>query len=112
MCLRVAEKIANENKIQVEVIDIRSIVPLDRETILQSVTKTSRVLVVHEDKVFSGFGAEIASMIQEKAFHSLDAPVKRVGATFTPIGFNHILEKAILPDDDKIYQAVKEILSF
>jgi len=68
--------------------------------------------VVHEDKLFSGFGAEIAAMIQEKAFRSLDAPVKRVGATYTPIGFNHILEKAILPNEDKIYQAIKEILEF
>jgi 2-oxoisovalerate dehydrogenase E1 component len=68
--------------------------------------------VVHEDKLFSGFGAEIAAMIQEKAFLSLDAPVKRVGATYTPVGFNRILEKAILPDEDKIYKAIIEILSF
>jgi 2-oxoisovalerate dehydrogenase E1 component len=112
MCLRAAEKVANENKIQTEVIDIRSIVPLDSETILRSVEKTNRALVVHEDKVFSGFGGEIAAMIQEKAFHSLDAPVKRVGATYTPIGFSRILEKAILPDDEKIYKAIKEILAF
>jgi len=112
MCLRTAEKIANENKVQVEVIDIRSIVPLDNETILRSVEKTSRALVVHEDKLFSGFGAEIAAMIQEKAFSFLDAPVKRVGATYTPIGFSRILEKAILPGEDMIYTAIKEILSF
>jgi 2-oxoisovalerate dehydrogenase E1 component len=112
MCLRAAEKVASENNLQVEVIDIRSIVPLDTETILHSIEKTNRALVVHEDKVFSGFGGEIAAMIQEKAFRSLDAPVKRVGATYTPIGFNHILEKAILPDDEKIYKAIKEILAF
>jgi 2-oxoisovalerate dehydrogenase E1 component len=112
MCLRVSEKVASEKNIQIEVIDIRSILPLDSETILRSVEKTSRALVVHEDKLFSGFGAEIAAMIQEKAFRSLDAPVKRVGATFTPVGFNRILEKAILPDDEKIYQAIKEILAF
>jgi 2-oxoisovalerate dehydrogenase E1 component len=112
MCLRVAEKIASENKIQAEVIDIRTIVPLDIETILRSVEKTSRALVVHEDKVFSGFGGEIAAQIQEKAFRSLDAPVKRVGATYTPIGFSHILEKAILPDEAKIYTAIQEILAF
>lgn len=112
MCLRAAEKVAAENKAQVEVIDIRSIVPLDTETILRSVEKTSRALVVHEDKVFSGFGGEIAALIQEKAFHFLDAPVKRLGATYTPVGFNRILEKAILPNDEKIFNAIIEILKF
>ncbi|MGA3015118.1 MAG: thiamine pyrophosphate-dependent enzyme [Bacteroidales bacterium] len=112
MCLRSAERIAKEKEIQIEVIDIRSIVPLDTETILKSVEKTSRALVVHEDKVFSGFGAEIASMIEEKAFRFLDAPVNRVGATFTPVGFNRILERAILPDDEKIYKAILDILAF
>jgi 2-oxoisovalerate dehydrogenase E1 component len=68
-------------------------------------------LLVHEDKRFSGFGGEIAAMIQEKAFRFLDAPVKRVGSTYTPVGFNRILERAILPDDEKIYKAIKEILS-
>jgi 2-oxoisovalerate dehydrogenase E1 component len=112
MCLRSAERIAKEKQINIEVIDIRSIVPLDNETILKSVEKTSRALVVHEDKVFSGFGAEIASMIEEKAFRFLDAPVKRIGATFTPVGFNRILERAILPDDEKIYKAILDILAF
>jgi 2-oxoisovalerate dehydrogenase E1 component len=112
MCLRAAEKIAIENKIQIEVIDIRSIVPLDTETILKSVKKTNRALIVHEDKVFSGFGGEIAAMIQEKGFSFLDAPVQRIGATYTPIGFSRILEKAILPNDEKIYKAILEILAY
>jgi 2-oxoisovalerate dehydrogenase E1 component len=112
MCLRAADKLAREDNIQAEVIDIRSIVPLDTETILQSVQKTSRAIVVHEDKQFSGFGGEIAAMIQEKAFHFLDAPVKRIGATFTPIGFSRILENAILPNDEKIFTAIKEILAY
>jgi 2-oxoisovalerate dehydrogenase E1 component len=112
MCLRVAEKIAKEDKIQIEVIDIRSIVPLDIDTILKSVEKTSRAIVIHEDKLFSGFGGQIAAMIQEKAFNFLDAPVKRVGATYTPVGFNRILERAILPNDEKIYKAIKDILTY
>jgi 2-oxoisovalerate dehydrogenase E1 component len=112
MCLRVAEKIAEEDKKQIEVIDIRSLVPLDKETITNSVKKTSRALVVHEDKLFSGFGAEIAAMISQESFEYLDAPVRRVGAAFTPVGFNRILEKAALPNDEKIYHAVKEILKF
>jgi 2-oxoisovalerate dehydrogenase E1 component len=112
MSLQVAEKIAAEKGLQIEVVDLRSLIPLDKETILESVRKTNRVLVVHEDKVFSGFGAELSAMITEEAFESLDAPVKRVGSTFTPVGFNRILEKAILPNSDKIYQACLEILQY
>ena len=74
--------------------------------------KTGRVLVVHEDKVFGGFGGEIAAMISDEAFHYLDAPVRRVGSTFTPVGFNRILEKAILPDQERIYVASKELLDY
>jgi 2-oxoisovalerate dehydrogenase E1 component len=112
MSLQVAERIFQETGQQIEVVDIRSIIPLDKESILSSVRKTNRALVVHEDKVFAGFGAEIASMITEEAFEFLDAPVKRVGSTFTPVGFNRILEKAILPNADKIYQACKEQLAY
>jgi 2-oxoisovalerate dehydrogenase E1 component len=112
MSLQVAEKIFEENGKQIEVIDIRTLIPLDKESVLASVKKTNRALVVHEDKVFAGFGAELAAMILEEAFEYLDAPVKRVGSTFTPVGFNRILEKAILPDTGKIYRACKEILEY
>jgi 2-oxoisovalerate dehydrogenase E1 component len=112
MAIKAAERILSETGKSVEVIDLRSIIPLDKETILQSVKKTNRVLVVHEDKVFSGFGAEISAMITEEAFQYLDAPVKRIGSPFTPVGFNRILEKAILPDIEKIYQGIKEIIEY
>lgn len=112
MCVEVAERIARDENKQVEVIDIRSLVPLDKEAVLSSVRRTGRALVVHEDKVFAGFGAELVSLIAAEAFESLDAPVKRVGSTFTPVGFNRILEKAILPNNDKIYTAVMEMLSY
>jgi 2-oxoisovalerate dehydrogenase E1 component len=112
MCLKVAEQMRTETGHSIEVIDVRSLLPLDEEGILQSVRKTSRALVVHEDKTFAGFGGEIAAMITEKAFEALDAPVKRVGSTFTPIGFNRILEKAILPDVEKIASAAREVLDF
>jgi 2-oxoisovalerate dehydrogenase E1 component len=112
MCLHAAERIAEEKGISLEVVDIRSIIPLDKEIIINSVKKTNRVLVVHEDKVFSGFGAEIAAMINEEAFEYLDAPVRRIGATFTPVGFNRVLENAILPNTDKIYQAVIELIEY
>jgi len=112
MCLAVAERIYTETGKSIEVVDLRSLLPLDKETILASVRKTARAVVVHEDKVFGGFGGEVAAMITEEAFTSLDAPVKRVGSTFTPVGFNRILERAILPDAERIYVAVKDILAF
>ncbi|MBT3302202.1 MAG: 2-oxoisovalerate dehydrogenase [Bacteroidetes bacterium] len=112
MCLEAAEKIAQESGYEVEVLDLRSLLPLDEEAIINTVKKTSKVLIVHEDKIFSGFGGEISALISDKAFEYLDAPVKRVGSTFTPVGFNRILEKAILPDTDKIEKAAKELLAY
>jgi len=112
MCLKAADNIEKETGKSIEVVDLRSLLPLDEEAIINSVAKTSRALVVHEDKVFAGFGGEVAALITEKAFKSLDAPVRRVGATFTPVGFNRILEKAILPDAVKIETAMKELLDF
>jgi 2-oxoisovalerate dehydrogenase E1 component len=112
MCLIVAEQIAKEENKQIEVIDIRSLLPLDKDSVLASVRKTGRALVVHEDKVFAGFGGELVAMIAAEAFEYLDAPVKRIGSTFTPVGFNRILEKAILPDNDRIYKAAIEILKY
>ena len=96
----------------VEVIDLRSLIPLDEETILKSIEKTNKVLIVHEDKVFGGFGGELSAIITEKAFNLLDAPVKRVGSPFTPVGFNRILERAILPNVDRIYTAAKELIAY
>ncbi len=112
MCLKAANHIKEETGKEIEVVDLRSLLPLDEETILDSVKKTSRVLVVHEDKVFAGFGGEVAALISDKAFKFLDAPVKRVGSTFTPVGFNRILEKAILPDQEKILAGMREVLEF
>ncbi len=112
MSIEAANKIKEEGKGDIEVIDLRSLIPLDKETILNSVKKTNKALIVHEDKVFSGFGAEIASIISDEAFEYLDAPVKRIGSTFTPVGFNRILEKAILPNTEKIYKAAIEILAY
>ncbi len=112
MTLQVAEQLEKETGKSIEVVDLRSLVPLDKESIIKSVKKTSRALVVHEDKVFSGFGGEVAATITSDAFEFLDAPVKRVGATYTPIGFNRILEKAILPNVEKIKEAAKELLEY
>lgn len=112
LCLNAAKRLKDEGIGSVEVIDIRSLIPLDKDTIFESVKKTGKVLVVHEDKVFSGFGAEIAATISSEVFRYLDAPIQRVGSTFTPVGFSPILEKAILPDADKIYDAAKKLLEY
>ncbi|MBN2637368.1 MAG: 2-oxoisovalerate dehydrogenase [Prolixibacteraceae bacterium] len=111
LSLQAAKKLEDEG-ISVEVLDLRSLVPMDEEAVLETAKKTNKVLVVHEDKVHGGFGGEIAAFITENAFEYLDAPVRRVGSTFTPVGFNPILEKAILPDADKIYNAVKELITY
>ncbi|GET25240.1 thiamine pyrophosphate-dependent enzyme [Prolixibacter sp. NT017] len=111
MCLNAANKLEEEGY-SVEVIDLRSLIPLDKETILESVKKTNKAIVVHEDKVFAGFGGEIAATITSEAFEYLDGPVQRVGSTFTPVGFNRILEKAILPNDDKVYDAMAKLLKY
>ncbi|MFA9391363.1 MAG: thiamine pyrophosphate-dependent enzyme [Prolixibacteraceae bacterium] len=110
-CLEAAAILEKEG-IDAEVIDLRSLIPLDKEAILNSVKKTNKVLVVHEDKVFGGFGAELSSIIMEEAFEFLDGPVKRVGSPFLPVGFNRILEKAILPNTEKIVNAVKEQINY
>jgi 2-oxoisovalerate dehydrogenase E1 component len=111
MAIKVAENLAKEGY-SIEVLDIRSLIPLDEEMILNSVRKTGKALIVHEDKVFSGFGGEIASIIGERAFEYLDGPIRRIGSTFTPVGFNKVLESAILIDQKKIADAVLELLKY
>jgi len=112
LSVNVAERISKELNKEIEVLDLRSISPLDTDAILRTVQKTGRALIVHEDKVFAGFGGEVAAMISKEAFEYLDAPVARVGSTFTPVGFNRILEKAVLPDENRIHQAVLELLKY
>ena len=109
--LEAAEKLA-EDGYDVEVLDLRSLNPLDTDAIYETVKKTHRVLVAHEDKVFSGFGGEIVATINEIAFEELDAPVRRIGSPFTPVGFNRILEKAILPNAQKIEDAARDLLNY
>jgi pyruvate dehydrogenase E1 component beta subunit len=105
-----AADLLNQEGVKVEVLDPRTLVPLDRETILQSVKKTGKVIIVHEAPTFGGFGGEIAALIAEEAFYSLDAPIKRVGAPFTPVPASPILEKFYLPNAEKIVKAANEIL--
>jgi 2-oxoisovalerate dehydrogenase E1 component len=112
LSLKAAERIQKELNRSVEVIDLRSLIPLDRETLYASVRRIGKVLIVHEDKVFSGFGAELAASIGSDVFQYLDAPIQRVGSLFTPVGFHPNLERAILPDVNRIYEAAKQLLAY
>lgn len=106
--LNVAEELKNDG-IELEVVDPRTLKPLDEEVILNSVKKTGKAMVVYEACRTGGFGAEIAAMIAEKAFDYLDAPVKRVAALDSPIPFNPKLENYILPNEEKIKTTVLEL---
>jgi pyruvate dehydrogenase E1 component beta subunit len=107
--LSAAETLAKEG-IDCEVIDPRTLQPLDIDTVVESVKKTNRAVVVHEAVQFGGLGAEIASQIQESAFDYLDAPVSRVGAPFSPVPFSPALEKHYIPDAVRIADDVRAIL--
>lgn len=107
--LAAAEKLQAEG-ISVEVIDPRTLVPFDKETIVNSVKKTGRAVVVHEAHKTCGVGAEISSMIMEEAFKYLDAPVLRLGAKACPLPFNPGLENAVVPQEEDIIKAVKAVL--
>lgn len=109
--LRAAKQMAKKY-VSVEVIDLRTIVPLDMNTILNSVKKTGKVMVVYEDSKFMGFGAEIAAQIAEYAFEYLDAPVKRVAALDVHIPFAHVLENAVLPQDDTVLKECEKLSEY
>ena len=108
--LAAAEQLAAEG-IDVEVIDPRTLQPLDTDTVVESVRATNRVLVVHEAVRFGGFGAEIAAQIQEEAFDYLDAPVGRVGAPFSPVPFSPALESTYVPDAARIAAGIRDALA-
>jgi pyruvate dehydrogenase E1 component beta subunit len=107
--VNVANELAKEG-ISVEVIDPRTIVPLDIDTIVESVKKTGRAVIVHEAHRTGGIGAEIASQITEAAFKYLDSPVLRLGAKACPLPFNLALENAVVPQEQDIYEAIKKAL--
>lgn len=108
--LKAAEALAADG-VSVEVVDPRSLIPLDEDTLLKSVAKTQRVLVVDEGHLRCGAAAEIAAVIADKGFDFLDAPVKRLTAPDVPVPFSPPLEKFVLPDDKKIVAGVKELLA-
>ena len=105
-----AATVLERDGISVEVVDPRTLQPLDEETILASVRKTNRLLIVHEAWVRGGFGAEIAAMVVDKAFDYLDAPVARLGAPHTPMPYNDRLELEVIPSQERIVEAIRALL--
>jgi 2-oxoisovalerate dehydrogenase E1 component beta subunit len=109
--LEAADALAKEG-IEAEVIDLRTLMPLDEETILKSVKKTNKCLVVHEDTKTGGIAGEIAAILGEKAFHDLDGPLVRVTSLDTPVPYAPTLEEAFLPNAQKVFTAGKQLAHF
>lgn len=110
--LQAAQRMERELGIDVELIDLRSLSPYDWEAIATSVKKTSKVLVAHEDMKSWGYGAEIAARIGDELFHDLDAPVRRVGAMDTFVGYQPLLENEILPQVEHLFRAMSDLAAF
>jgi len=108
--LRAAEEMEKEG-ISIEVVDPRTLKPLDEETLINSVCKTKRVLIVHEACLTGGPGAEIAAMLAQKTFDYLDAPIERIGAPDIPVPFSPPMEKFFIPDEKRIIKTVKKLLA-
>ncbi len=111
VCMDAAEELAKEG-VEAEVIDLRTLVPYDEETVLASVKKTGRALVVYEAQLTLGFGAEVAARLADAAFPWLDAPIRRVAYPDRPVPYSRVLESALLPDKGKVLAAARELLRF
>lgn len=110
--LQAAQRLQREKNISTEVIDLRSLSPYDFEAIAESVRKTNRVIIAHEDMRSWGFGAELAARVADELFHDLDAPVRRVASMDTFVAYQPVLEDAILPQADDLFVAVAELAAF
>lgn len=112
LALEVADEFSSRGKGTIEVIDLRTLVPLDRDAIFASIAKTNRVLILHEDNLTAGFGAELAALVIEHAFESLDAPVMRLASYDSPVPFAPNLEKMVLPDKEQLGTLLQKLLNF
>ena len=110
--LQAAEKLASEG-VDVEVVDLRTVYPVDKQTVLESVKKTGKALIVHEDNLTGGYGGEIAAIIAEEAFTDLDAPVRRLcGPDVPAVPFSHPLQDWFMPNPDKIAKAMRDLAAY
>jgi 2-oxoisovalerate dehydrogenase E1 component beta subunit len=107
-----AEQVAQSDGISVEILDLRTLVPWDKQAVLRSVAKTSKLLVLHEDTRTGGFGAEIAASVAEEAFEDLDAPIKRIAAPDTPVPFSPPLEKRYIPQVEDVAAGLRELVAY
>jgi 2-oxoisovalerate dehydrogenase E1 component beta subunit len=107
-----AKQLAEEDDLSVEIVDLRSVMPWDKQAVLESARKTSKVLVLHEDTRTGGFGAEIAATIGEEAFEDLDGPVKRIAAPDAPVPFSPPLEKAYIPQVADVVAGLRELAEY
>jgi 2-oxoisovalerate dehydrogenase E1 component beta subunit len=107
-----AQKLEEEDGLSVEILDLRTLIPWDKRAVLESVEKTSKALVLHEDTRTGGFGAEIVATIAEEAFEHLDGPVSRVTAPDTPVPFSPPLEKAFIPQVEDVVAGLKELAEY
>jgi pyruvate dehydrogenase E1 component beta subunit len=107
VALDVARRLEEEQGISAEVVDLRSLRPLDKPTIIESVQKTGRAVIMEEDWGTYGIGSEIAAVIQEEAFDYLDAPVRRVSGVEVPLPYAKVLERAALPSDKHLLRAIR-----
>lgn len=108
-----AEKVAREDGLDVEVIDLRTLLPLDKASILKSVQKTGKALIVYEDNKTLGYGAEVAALIVDEGFEYLDAPVKRLaGADVPAVPFSHPMQEFFMPNPDKIADAIRDLAAY
>jgi pyruvate dehydrogenase E1 component beta subunit len=109
MALKAAQTLAEQHDIDAEVLDLRTLRPLDEQAIIESVQKTNRCVVLDEDWGYGGMGGAIIAQVQEKVFDHLDAPIKRVCSEDVPVPFSHELELAMQPSVEKCVKAVREV---
>lgn len=110
--MQAAEKLAGEG-VEVEVVDLRTLYPVDKQTVLESVRKTGKALIVHEDNLTGGYGGEIAAIIAEEAFTDLDAPVRRLcGPDVPAVPFSHPMQDWFMPNTEKIAQAMRDLATY
>lgn len=109
-CLEVAKRLESDH-LSAEVIDLRSLYPIDSTTILQSIDKTGRLVIVEEDVGFCGWGAEIAAQAADSEIYALKSPIKRIAAPFSPLPFSPVLERAYIPSVQRVYSTVRSLLA-